>query len=329
MSKSSKWKSNLISSSLPLEFETARLLVSMGFLIDADFTYARNDSGVIKDFSVDLNATGFPPFSDPNEIHATLELLIECKQRRPNIHWLFLPDPNQPDFSPITLGKTIQAVDEFSWQFFPSNATVSFDKNMQFCYKGIEVNELNGDVSNSELRHGIAQLQYALPRLLTQSVLLNVGAHRDDNHPFLYCPILLTNATIFVANHDLTTTDVEKSSSIKDIAKEVKFMVFYSDYGPDFESHCQRECAPLAKFSQLKIIREIKDYRREHGEYEHRLPTRLGTSLARGERFALLSFFPQFVVCNLNHFPSLINRIKRITAKAVRGLAVSSSLPKL
>ena len=70
MSKSNKWKSKLISSSLPLEFEVAKYFVSKGFSVTADYTYARadytyarNDSGTVKDFSVDLKASAYLPFS--------------------------------------------------------------------------------------------------------------------------------------------------------------------------------------------------------------------------------------------------------------------------
>ncbi len=85
----SEMEKQLVSSSLPLEFEAAKILVSKGFSTSADFAYARSDSGFIKDFSVDLHATGYIPFSNPNEVVATLQLLVECKQRHPNISWLF------------------------------------------------------------------------------------------------------------------------------------------------------------------------------------------------------------------------------------------------
>jgi hypothetical protein len=62
MSSSGKWKSKLISSSLPLEFEVAKFLVSQGFSVSADYTYARDDSGIVKDFSVGLQATAYLPF---------------------------------------------------------------------------------------------------------------------------------------------------------------------------------------------------------------------------------------------------------------------------
>src|ERR1051325_785717 len=104
MSKDSKWKSRLLSSSLPLEYEAAKLLVSRGFGVDSDYSYSRDDSGVVKDFSVDVHGTAYAPFSKRKNLEIQLSLLVECKQRNPNVKWLFFPDPNKGELSPITLG---------------------------------------------------------------------------------------------------------------------------------------------------------------------------------------------------------------------------------
>jgi hypothetical protein len=320
-----KWKSKLVSSSIPLEFEVAKLLASNGFAISADFTYSRNDSGIIKDFSTDINATGYLPLSDPNKMQGKLELLIECKQRYPSIKWLFFPDPNNPDFSPITLGRTISAVDEFSLLFFPRNVTVPFDETMDFCYKGVEINEESGQVHDSELKHGIAQLQYALPRLLTENIMSSLRGG-VDSVPFLYCPILLTTAELFVANDTLTTEDVENSTSISDFAKQVPFLVLFSEYGPDFEKHCQNECSPLANLSRFDSARFIQNYRRNNGEYEHQLPMFLGSRYANGLPDVLISSFSQFVICTMSEFQTLVNKITEISTNAVDGLGASANI---
>ena len=320
-----KWKSKLVSSSLPLEYEAAKILVSKRFAITGDFAYARSDSGFVRDFSVDLYARGYLPFSNPNEILATLDLLVECKQRHSNINWLFFPDPNRPDFSPITLGETLHPVDIFSRVFFHSNATISFDKDVFFCYKGIEIDESKGNVYDSELKHGIAQLQYALPRLYTEKALHNVANHPVDNHPFLFCSILLTTADLVVAHKSLRTADVETSSSLKDIADQVPYLFLYSGYGPEFESHCRKECAPLVKLSMTKSFHVVEAYRRENGEHDHLLPSVVAISLADGVRYELESHFTHFIVCTMRDFPSLIDRIKRIAARAARNLKPSST----
>lgn len=319
MSNSGKWKSKLISSSLPLEFEVAKFLVSKGFSVNADYTYARDDSGVVKDFSVDLHATAYLPFSNPNKITAQLDLLVECKQRNPNIKWLFFPEPNFPDFSSITLGRTIRVIDEFSIKFFRSNVTVDFDAPIPHCYKGVEVDELNGNVYDSELKHGISQLQYALPRLLAETALSNLYGHLEDNNPFLICPILLTTAKLMVAQRKLTTNMVEAATCLSDVSEPVPYLVLYSDYGPDFKRHCITECTQLGKLDP-EILNKFDTYRSRNGEYSSISTSFFCHCLATGMRSDLVSYFTQFVVCQLSSLDVLVRDIKQVASTAARTL---------
>ncbi len=320
-----KWKSKLISSSLPLEFEAAKILAAKGFALSADYSYARNDSGIVKDFSVDMHALAYVPFKNHIETSpaATIELLVECKQRVQNISWLFFPT-HTPFFAYNNYGYALHAEDRFSRLFFPIHATAHFEKRMFFCYKGTEINEKDGNVYDTELRYGIAQLQYALPRLYTERVLENTQRRSFfdpvNTLPFLFCSILITTAHLFVAHENLVTVDVEKSSSLKDIACPVPYLIYVSDYGPDFKSHCLKEFAPLADLSKQKNIRSLDAHRKKHTYLEHQLPSVLATSLAEGQRLPLYSNFTHFVVCTMSHFPSLITHLKRSTTKAVRYL---------
>ena len=182
-----------------MEYVVAKELVRYGFAVNTDYTYSRHDAGTDKDFSVDLQATGYPPF-DTDKLLSTVELLVECKHRHRGNKWLFFPDANEPGMSPFTLGYTVRAVDCFSWRFLSKNATIAFDEEATFCMKGVEVDASNGNVYDSEIKHGLMQLQYALPRLITERVRFNVHHDRDENLPFFFCPILLTTAPLLVVN---------------------------------------------------------------------------------------------------------------------------------
>ena len=85
-----KWKHSLLSSSLPLEFEIAKLLASLEFAIDADYTFSRTDAGETKDFSVDIFATKYTRQPEPDPTRVDLLILVECKFRTPQKRWLFL-----------------------------------------------------------------------------------------------------------------------------------------------------------------------------------------------------------------------------------------------
>ena len=124
------WKQGFLSSSLPIEFETAKTLTKQGFYLEPDYCYEREDSGETKDFSVDLKASLYFPTSNPDKVTAELILLAECKYRTPNISWVFLPDVSKPDLQLGTLGYTVRTIDEFSFYQIPQKPIYNFKDNM-------------------------------------------------------------------------------------------------------------------------------------------------------------------------------------------------------
>lgn len=314
-----KWKDKLVSSSFPLEYEAAKILVKNHFIVDSDYTYSRSDLGTKKDFSVDINATAYIPYTNDNKIDSEINILVECKQRKKSVKWLFLPDPNKDDFSSLTLGRTINVIDNFSKEFIEANATVSLDENTFLCYKGIEIDTNDGRVYDNELRHGLHQLQYALPRLLKENIIHNIFGHEEDNKPFFICTILLTTATLHVAKKMLTISKVEESSNIEDFSKEVPYLITYLDHGPDFKEHCKNEFKDLNEIDMNNsVVKSISEYRQKNGEYNFLLPENLAKSLQRANTSELHEYFTQMIVCNMDEFPNLIKEIKKITTKATR-----------
>lgn len=319
MPESGKWKSKLLSSSVPMEYEVARTLVELGFAIDADYSYAREDAGITKDFSVDIRATGYPPFrSSKSKLLATIELLVECKHRHRGNKWLFFQDPNIEDMSPFMLGHTIRAVDSFSSTFIPANSTDSFDQQAIFCIKGVEIDASSGNVYDTEIKHGLAQLQYALPRLLTDSIRFNICNHQEDNLPFFYCPILLTTSEILVANSDISIKSVENASTLEEFSVPARYVVVHSDCNPDFEHHRQSACSSLAKLANHSATKSLDTIRQAGGEYDFRLPSVQCSALANldGEKFQ--RYFSQTIVCSLGHFADLIKEIKTTAMSAIK-----------
>lgn len=317
MTESAKWKSKLLSSSVPMEYEVAKALVASGFSVDSDYTYARDDGGITKDFSVDILATGYIPFKSKS-FKATLELLVECKHRHRGNKWLFFPDPNIGEMSPFVLGRTMRAVDDFSRVFFKSNCTISFDQGSNFCMKGVEVDASTGAVHDAEIRHGLAQLQYALPRLLSERIRFNIHGHEEDNYPFIICPILLTTSDIFVARDDVSIATVESATVLEDIAVKAKYVTVYLDPTPDFQSHRQRACSDLDDLAKLKVTEQLDAFRKDRGEYVFKLPTEQCWRLASSNTEKFSEYFSQTVVCSLEHFPELIEEIKKVATRAVR-----------
>ncbi len=319
MSDSSKWKSKLLSSSVPMEYEVAKMLVSANFSISSDYTYERkNDKDFLTDFSVDIHATSYLPNNE--DFEAILELLVECKYRHgDNNKWLFFRDPNTEEMSTFILGHTIRKIDQFSRVFFAPNSTVDFDEQAICCIKGVEIDISNGSVHDSEIKHGLTQLQYSLPRLLTDSIYFNVLSHEEDNKPFLFCPILLTTSEIFVANENISIDTVKTASELKDIATLTEFIVFYLDVTPEFTRHRKLACSRLNDLLKKPTIQNIDTLRREQKEYEFLLPSKLCDRLIHSDE-QLPQYFSQIIVCSFASFPKLIERIKEVTINAITNM---------
>jgi len=312
MSTNQKWKDKLLSSSFPLEYEAMKVLAKNGFSISSEFSYSRLDGDIKKDFSVDIDALSFTPFGNESDLTGSAHLLVECKYRKPGTNWLFLPDPNEPGFSPFILGQTIRAVDNFSKDILSPNCVVSFDdnENLPFCFKGVEIDTVNSSAHDAQIRHGLSQLQYALPALFEHGIMFG------GEQPFFICPILLTNAPLYVANDDFSMQTVLSTNKVDDIAKKVPYLVTYHDISPDFTHHCINEFNTNLHYD-LEEFEDIGKFRKSKGEYEHCLPIHLIDSLISGNKSTLKGYFTQYIVCNWEHFPELIQDIKDAISEAM------------
>jgi len=313
-----KWKSRLASSSLPLEYEVARLLVSHGFGVAGEYSYTRMSSGEEKTFSVDVDGLAFSPFTNPHRVTGSLELLVECKYRRPEKKWLFIRDPNKPDYSPILLGATLRVLDAFSPYAVKGQAAADFERQLDFCYKGTEVNTKDGSVCDSDISKGISQLQFALPRLVSLAATDSLLGHIDDAHVKVFCPVLVTTAKLYVAKRNFSTSAVVSSSSMDDLARHVPYLIMYRDCPADFTMHCTRECAQLRDLLDRDETKRIENARKRHSISVLNSPEWMLSSLINGGRFCAGELFRQFVVCEMKHLPTLVSEIKRATTRVLR-----------
>lgn len=314
-----KWKSQLLSSSFPLKYEAAKILASKHFFIDSDYTYGRAAESGETDFSVDVLARGFPPFSEPDDVKGSLELLVECKHRVRGTKWLFLPDVNQGAASKIYLGGALRIFDDFCPYVVDHTPSYVLTNQTPCCYKGIEIKAGDSGVYDAEIRHGLEQLRYALPRLMANAILNNIMGHVDDNRPFLVCPILLTNAELFVAHKNLSVAAVEKADDPAELGKRVPCLISHAGYGPDFESHCQKAFKVLTDYVGHKKVQEVDDLRGVISDkvYRKGRPIAFMKALAIADCTPLEIYFTQFMVCTRDGFPRLVDKLKRLTVQVM------------
>lgn len=315
-----QWKKGFLSSGFPLEFETAKVLAKHGFAVDPEFRYERLEAGQTKEFSVDLHSTLYFPTSNSQKITAALELLMECKYRTPNMTWVFLPDPNRPGFSLGTLGYTIRAIDEFSFCQVPSEPICDLERNAFCYYKGTEINLSNGQAHDSEIRHGINQLQYALPHLISEKILFNVFGLSVEIIPFFVLPILVTTAELRVLRRGMTLRKVENIRILEEITQKVPYLILFDSFGPNFVAHAKLQFKQLVDLNNCDNVREIEKRLRESGFefYEHLLPLSLGKALTEGDLHTLERFCSQFLVCSFDELPKILTLVKQLIRSCLR-----------
>jgi hypothetical protein len=309
-----KWKDRFLSSSIPLEYEVAKILAKNNFSIDFDYSYKRLDASLEKEFSIDIKAGGFYPFPIKSAIKMQIDLLVECKYRNPNVTWLFIEDLNIGEYTNFSTKGVIKLVDEFSEYSF-SNKAFSYP-TCNTCLKGMEVNSQSGDVHDKGIIHGVNQLVYCIPTLLYEHLFGTLCENLPDNYPYIICPILVTTANLRILNHDLSIETVSQSKDLEDISIGVPFLKLYSNVYPSFQEHCRNTFRNLLLFDKEKKFEYFKELRRIDLERIERdnfrkmysNPEHLLISLEKGIGNDI---FRETLVCNFNHFPVLLSEIKK------------------
>jgi hypothetical protein len=317
---SDKWKIKLLSSSIPLEFEVARLMARRGFSVAADFPYLRDDGGIAKEFSVDIVAGWLTSKLPKVTASCWLSLLVECKYRRRGISWFFLPDPESGPLTFTSSGNALRVVDEFS-PWFAHRSPDYFDRVMPRAYKGTEIDGEDGAVDDSRVRHGLSQLQHALPAILAERIRGAASQHPDDNAPFLYSAVLVTNAPLILAHRQLGMKQVEQATSVSEVGTLVPYLSVHVETGPQFEQHVASQCGQLLKDVRNGGFKDVDARRKAGNQPEYCLPSTLAVSLAAGHpNFSFNHPLNQIVVCNVAYLTELIGLMKEETIKVNRSI---------
>lgn len=319
----SKWKSQLVSSSLPLEHQTARLLVACDFAVAADYPYLRFSEGTERQFSVDLRAIIETPHIDGAARGCPFDILVECKQRNPNVVWLFLPDPNRR--TGATERDILRGVDEFTKWFLVDSTWITRDVPMPTCYKGIEIDQESGKAYDSELRHGLAQLQFALPAILRSRLDVPATSYGlIDNTPILITLLLVTNAPLLVCGEGFDAEAVTRATNVRDVATEVPYLVARSQAGPEFSKHVATQFSGMTQTTKRKGIADAEEHRAAQGMANHYLPSAVARRLeTSGEELEALLDVEHVLVCQQTHLAALIEELA-LTACRVANSATTT-----
>ncbi|NYS28216.1 hypothetical protein [Pantoea sp. WMus005] len=312
MNENKKWKEKLISSSFPLEYLVSKKLAALDVAVENEFSYSREDAGISKDFSIDLNGSYWN-----EECTYSLSFLIECKQRHEKNKWLFMNDPNTPEFSAHTLGYTLRAIDEFSQIDLPPNATIELDERMAYAVKGVEIDTSNGNVYDNEIKHGVSQLAYSLPDVMISQIAHHLNSHPEDNIPFFFVPILLTTSELFVTHDDFSMDSIREAQEVADIAEKVPYLIMEYQHTPGFGVHRAERFSAfsyLQKSHQIEVVNEI---RRKNDEYPFKLPKEILRNLSSQPHMPFNEYFSQIIVCSLQNLDELVREVIIIANNAL------------
>lgn len=305
--ESKKWKSRLLSSSLPLEYQIATILAELGFSVSHDYSYTRKDGNEKKEFSTDIHAMFFADSEETFDYK--IDVLAECKYREEGKKWLFLPEVNSADFSNQTLGYTITGCDSFSKVKYLKDEIYEFEQQIDFSLKGVEVNISSGEVFDKDIRHGINQLKYALPYLLKNNIEFNIFGHIDDCVPWFIIPILITNAELHILHDHFSVETVKSANSIDEISYKVPYLIHYSDVGPDFIKHHKSVFKGFGEYvRESEILNILEDAQSKlKGKYNlYNSPIKECLELEFSQLYKLKQNNTHFLICNSDSFSKLL-----------------------
>jgi hypothetical protein len=320
-----KWKMHLLDTSVPLEHDAARILTTRGFSITSH-PYLRSDrsvGGVEKENSIDLR--GVKMHGPTTIVHppAALDVLVECKYRHRGMRWLFIQEPAARHDS---IQNAVIDVDLFS-SLFVTDVWTNDHPVVPVCYSYVELGEKmrNNDASearDSHIKHGVRQLQYAVPSLVTMRARWTITRRLNENYPFFFALVLVTNATLMVVSPEFGISTVENAHSVQSLGKEVPCLLLSQALGPDFYSHAQRELPVLTALTATNNLRAVEEHRAANAGLPDWLqPSDVISRIAAdGGEFEQLADCTNIVVVNVNALSMALEALDKAFRRKVDSL---------
>jgi len=283
-------------------------MTGMGAAVISEYTYSRRDGDETKDFSCDLLVDCYLPMADDDQLECDLAIPIECKYRAEKKIWLFTPDLNRADFGQGMIA-SVRSFPEFTPFDFPRNTVYEFMQSIPLGVKGTEIHLGSGETFDKDIKSGVNQLRYALPSILESHIQGNAVGYYENAVPFFVCPILCTNAPLYILNEGVTCEEVAQAKDIATLAERVNVLDLYSNFGVDFEKHCasqtQRLMSLIGKTEERSEI-----YAKIHEDAPKRSPWSTIIRLARGLVSDHDGLFSQFLVCHADYLPELVKKLE-------------------
>ncbi len=314
LEKSPPMLASVMREGVPLEIFTRLALIEAGFAVHGFFQYhSFNSDGTFIERSVDIHATRDSTYTVPPDRGARAgkswpernHLLLESKQRRPGVTWIFCQLPGSVE--PISGAPSDVPLVNFGYELRPTARTQAA--------KEVAGPNLKPKANTKDVEYGIEQLEYAyMPKLVAVEQEWSRGYKRPHTvsrgapsvrRDHLWC-VLVTNARLMLFKPPTTFAELESESPPKDDALFVE--------------------APWLVFQRAPSLRLLSHQARHLGDIPEDAPDRnLCTPVVMAEHAA------QIHVVNFNQLPRFLNlvndppRIREIVIKlSVAGSGVES-----
>ena len=229
MSKS--WKDALLRSGVPLEADVKRYLDQRGCITKFESSYLRPDENKIeRQFSYDIDASYI-------RAHHFISFLVECKYRYQGVQWVFLPS-NYGGPDEFDANQFMHPIDHFVSLKFPYGG--AFPRRLSpSCSKGIEIT--NDGPNEKSISQALSQIAFAFaPKVADAWEHQVLGLLGRQDVIFYHVPLIVTTATLFRLNADVSIDAIRGASSIEDIATKHQCLVQSYNAGVELQTYSRR-----------------------------------------------------------------------------------------
>ena len=233
------WKSLLLKSGLPFEYEVKECFVEQKCIVWDEYSYLRQDENQQeKEFSYDIDANYWQGGNSFN-------FMIECKYKTELTNWFFLPNPYgfQKDVTPNSFLHPVDFFTENKFHFTHTPYETIQKPLGPSCLKGVEI--FQNQYLELNIFKAINQLSYAFVEQLIQAMSSQLENKMFFDTVFFNVPVIITNADLYLINQKLTTANVEKATAIEEVSEKHDFLLFHNKIGESLRLH---NLSALAQF---------------------------------------------------------------------------------
>ncbi len=219
------WKDHFLSSGVPLEYSTTRILKQLEFTAPREYRYERiGETGLPTQFSIDIYSSYI--LTEPN---LWLDLLVECKYRHDGTRWVFTPtedDLHSPRYEDMFV-----LLDQYDISRRVSRDKVrSYARDISMCGKGIEL--LLDDKNPKAIEQAVHQLRYSVVSRAVDSIVHQVDELLGTPPPiFVLLPVIITTAELWRMNPSTSIEGIRKAEKLEDVAERKNVLLLHD--GPD------------------------------------------------------------------------------------------------